>query len=452
MPEPQGPVDSARDAVHRALTHQAERYPDLDLAPLDTAGLSPRDAAFAHAIYDTVLRRWITLGYLIDGYSSRPFGSLDPRVRAVLLAGAAQLLLLDRVPPHAALNESVQWTKRVVKPEAGGLVNAVLRRIAELVHAEQAGLPDQKPRVAWTQGRDQLPMAEGDAVAIRQAVLPEPALDRVAIATSHPTAVLAKWAAEFGENEAVRLASHDLVIPPTILNARFATGPVPASTSHDLPGHCVYKGSREDLIGLLDARPDVWVQDPASTKAIAGIADLMPSMVLDVCAGQGTKTRQLAKTFPDARIIATDVDTRRLNMLRSVAAAHPNITVIDPAQLIHYKGSADLVLLDVPCSNSGVMPRRVEARYRCDAEQLARLVKLQQQILTEAIPLLTPSGVILYSTCSIEREENEGQLAWATATHGLTPSRVERTMPAGGPGDPPSAYHDGSFSALLARS
>jgi len=448
QPEPPAPLDRARDVVHRALAHQAECYPELDLAPLDSSGLSPRDAAFAHAIYDTVLRRWITLGYLIDGFLTRPFGSMDARVRAVLLAGAAQLLLLDRVPPHAVLNESVAWTKQVVKPEVGGLVNAILRRIAELVYTQHQGLPDQKPRVPWARERNQLPLPEGDCIELRQPVLPEPLLERAAIATSHPTALLRHWATAFGEPEALRLAEHNTTIPPTLLNVAFASSPVPHTLSHEQPGTAIYTGSREDLVTLLNARPDIWVQDASSTLAIASIADLSPKLIIDACAGQGTKTRQLARTFPAAKIIATDIDPRRLRTLREIAKLEPTITVIPPEFLASYRAQADLILLDVPCSNSGVLPRRVEARYRCDPAQLARLVATQRQILTGTLPLLAPGGHILYSTCSIDHEENEQQLERAKS-YNLAATRSHRTMPAGLPGDLPSGYHDGAFSALL---
>jgi len=447
---PPPPLDRARDIVHRALAHQAERYPDLDLAPLDTSGLPPRDAAFAHAIYDTVLRRWITLGYLIDGFSARPFGELDARVRAVLLAGAAQLLLLDRVPPHAVLNEAVAWTKQVVKPEAGGLVNAVLRRLSELIYAQQQGLPDQKPSAPWNRERNQLPLPEGESIELRQPVLPEPMLERLAIATSHPPSLLRHWADAFGEPEALRLAEHDTTTPPTLLNTRFSNGPVPHTLPHEQPDTAIYTGSRETLVTLLDARPDIWVQDVSSTLAIASIADLTPKLIIDACAGQGTKTRQLARTFPNAKVIATDIDPRRLRTLREIAKIESNVTVIPPETLSTYRAQADLILLDVPCSNSGVLPRRVEARYRCDATQLARLVATQRQIITDTLPLLAPGGAIVYSTCSIEPEENEQQLEWAK-TLGLTATRTHRTMPAGLPGDLPSTYLDGAFSALLSR-
>jgi 16S rRNA (cytosine967-C5)-methyltransferase len=434
------------------LTHQAEIYPDLDLAPLDTAGLDVRDAAFAHAIYDAVLRRWITLGYLVEGYLSRPFADLDPRLRAVLLAGAAQMLLLDKVPPHAALNESVQWAKDNVKPAAGGLVNAVLRKIAALVFGEQAGLPQSSPKVAWSRGRDEVPLPDGSALKLREPVFPAAMPERIAIATGHPVALLKKWAGAWGEDEAARLAAHGLINPPTILNTQFASSPVPSCVAHERPSPQVWTGGRSELVALLESRQDVWVQDSSSALAVQSIANLTPEIVVDLCAGQGTKTRQLAATFPNAQIIASDVDRRRLITLREVASMNPRIKVVAPEEVrSQLSQRADLVLLDVPCSNTGVLPRRVEARYRCDSQQLSRLVTLQREILSNAMPLLAPGAAILYSTCSIEPEENEEQVAWAQKELGLTPSHLMRTMPAGGPGESPSGYHDGAFSALLTR-
>lgn len=442
-------IDAARAAVHRALSHQAELFPELDLAPLDTSTLSPRDAAFAHAIYDTVLRRWITLAYLIDGYTSRGFGALDPRVRAVLLAGAAQLLLLDKVPPHAALNESVEWTKSTL-PKAAGLVNAVLRRISELVHAQPSGLPEPRARTPWTDSRDLLPLPDGTAVQLRQPVLPQDPLERLEVASSCPLYLLRKWTTDFGDAQARNLALHALLSPPTILHTRFATAEVPHTQPHNDPAHRVYTGRREELTALLDDRPDLWVQDAASSRAVTTPLPRPPRLILDLCAGQGTKTRQFARTYPAARIIATDIDPRRLRALRHVAGREPTIEVIDPASTSTFRAQADLILLDVPCTNTGVLPRRVEARYRCGPAQLARLVATQRQILTDALSLLAPHGNILFSTCSLEPEENEQQLDWAKSLK-LTASHIHRTMPSSLPGDPPSTYSDAAFSALLAR-
>jgi len=456
------PADRPRDLVYRALAHQAELYPLLDMAPLESSGFGPRDAAFAHAIYDAAMRRWITLGYLLQQCLSRPFGEVEPMLRGVLLGGAAQLLLLDRVPPHAAINESVSWAKAAVKPAAGGLVNAVLRKIALLVHGPaQEGLPQATARGPWTGARDEVPLSDGTAVKLTRGILPGDAVDRIAIATSHPVYLVRLWAALWGFDQAKYLAAHGLVNPPTILNAAHALTEVPSTVAHAQAGHRVYQGGREELTSLLATRNDVWVQDAASSRAVAGVFDLTPSVVIDACAGQGTKTRQLVAAFPHARIFATDTDPRRMQALRALAQRERRIGIVEPSALTKlFAGGADLVLLDVPCSNTAVLPRRVEARYRfvgaegvkVGAEnQFARLVRLQRAILNDGRALLRPGGAILYSTCSLEPEENEQQAAWACRDGVLRLEREATVRPIGLPGEAGVNYQDGGYSALLRR-
>src|SRR6185503_7173498 len=157
------------------------------------------------------------------------------------------------------------------------------------------------PYTTLFRSRDELPLADGTCVKLRVTALPEARLDRLAIATSHPPTLLRKWAGAWGEAEAAGLAVHDLASPPTILNVRFATGPVPRTVPHNAPGHAVFTGGRAELVHLLETRGDVWVQDAASGEAVERVAHMRPRVVMDLCAGQGTKTRQLAATLPRAR-------------------------------------------------------------------------------------------------------------------------------------------------------
>ena len=123
---------SARDRITSRIADQARRYPDFDLSPLDTSGLDGRDSALARAMEMATLRRWLTLTTILDIKLDQPWERLQPTVKAPLLVGAAQLLLLDKIPDHAAINEAVNWTKRHARARAGGLVNAILRRVAEI--------------------------------------------------------------------------------------------------------------------------------------------------------------------------------------------------------------------------------------------------------------------------------------------------------------------------------
>lgn len=434
----------AREIVHRRLAAQARRFPDLTLGTLEVTGLAPRDAALAHALYDAVIRRWLTLRALLETRLRSPLGELEPKLQGVLLAGAAQLFLLDRIPPHAAINESVAWAKRAIRPGAGAMVNAVLRRLADL----RAGAT----RLDVSSGsRREFPLAAGRALELSEDFLPEDPVARLAAGTSHDPAIVGRWWQSFGPHAARSLAMHGLIEPPTILHTRFASGPIPGGllTGHSSPGHHVFTGEHSALIALLESRTDLWVQDPASSEAVWSVRHLSPSIILDVCAGQGTKTRQLAAQFPRASVVATDIDAGRLHVLRGALARAANVTVVEPAMVRDWAGRADLVVLDVPCSNSGVLARRPEARYRGDAATLERLAATQRQIIADSIPLLAPRGAILYSTCSLEESENAAQAAWARRWHSFRMDLERATLPGGVPGDDPRAYTDGSFSCVL---
>lgn len=374
---------------------------------------------------------------------------IEPRLRAVLLAGAAQLLLLDRVPDHAAIHESVEWAKREIRPGAGGVVNAVLRRLSRL----RAGAPDAREhRPTWSARRDEIPLADGRGLALADDALPESPIERIAIATSHPVSLLQSWAARWPRDVVQRLAWHSLAHAPTILNTAHAQadrGP-PTLPPHDLPGHHVFDGDRAALLALLHDRPDVWVQDPASSGVVAACADRAPSLIVDVCAGTGTKTRQLAATFPHAQILATDIDPGRLASLSAMFKGHPRVRIAPRNRMQSIvAGKADLVLLDVPCSNTGVLARRIEAKYRAAPEQIQRLAGIQRQIFADALLLRAPGGAFAYATCSIEPEENQAHARWAAAWHSLRLVDSRQILPQGDPGGPARAYHDGSAWMIL---
>lgn len=441
---------SARSRVVYRLTAQAARFPDLDLAPLDTAALDVRDAAMAHAIYDDVLRHWTGLTFLLDRVLAKPMAEIEPKLRAVLLAGAAQILLMDRIPTYAAINESVAWAKRHVRPGAGALVNAVLRKIAAL----PAGEPDQRVRrETWTAQRDEWPLPDGSALVLKEPVLPEAMPLRLALATSHPPALIDAWFARWPEDLVRNLAWHSLAAPPIILNTMHAANPLPADllVPHERPGHHVFVGDHTALVAMMRERRDVWVQDPASASTVAACRHLAPRRILDLCAGTGTKTRQLEAAFPHAEIIATDVDISRLAGLRELFKSSPRVSILTRREIqTRCIGQADLILLDVPCSNTGVLARRVEAKHRAGPAQIARLADLQRQIIADAIPLLAHGGTILYATCSIEPAENEAQAAWAAKWHNLRTKAHAFWLPTGSPGGIPTIYHDGAAWFSLA--
>lgn len=442
-------LDPARDAAIRRLARQANRYPDVEPGGPKTAGLNDRDAAFAHAIYDAAMRRMLTISAILAPFLDAPFADLEPRAKAVLLAGSAQLLFLDRVPAHAVLNESVEWAKQVVRPGMGAMVNAILRRVAEL---REAAKVVARP---WTGSGSELPRSDGTVLVLPQRVLLGDEWEVVARATSHPTAMIRRWSRRFGDPKAREIALHSLVESPVVLNAQHVASPLAweglAFTPHEQPGFFTVDGPHSAVGELLRMRRDIWAQDVSSARAIASIRDLTPKVIIDACAGRGTKTRQLAATFPAARIIATDSDRPRVAALREATAHLPNVEVVDFEALAKMSAVADLILLDVPCSNTGVLARRIEAKYRVPGDTgLSDIVPLQRRIVASALPLLASGGMILYSTCSIEIEEDEDQARALASAHRLSLRREERNLPQGTPGGTPSTYSDGSYSALLA--
>lgn len=420
----------------------------------ERAGLSPLDLALAYAVHDAAVRRWLTLRFLLQACLTQPFDELEGRVKGVLLAGAAQLVLLDRVPAHAAINHAVEWSKLVIRPGAGALVNAVLRKVARLAPEELARSREPSiPAVADGAAelpRDRLPLGDGSWRMLAAEILPEDPSERIMMSTSVPRWLVDRWRGRLGAGAARALALHAVAEAPMVLNTSHARHLPTGLGAHDEPGRAVFDGPRHELVALLRSRDDLWVQDAASAGAVESIADLRPAVIIDVCAGRGTKTRQLARVFPQAQIAATDADDRRLESLRRTFAGHPRVSVAGlRATMRGNIGRADLVLLDVPCSNTGVLARRTEARYRADAAHLESLTGVQRQIIADSIPLLAPGGRILYSTCSIEPEENQQQAAWAGKWHKLVARRERVVMPRGLPGGLPREYTDGAYSVLL---
>lgn len=414
---------TARHAVVFALIPAVERFPDLPFDEPDLAGLSSADARLATAIFRTTIQRWLTNEHLLSRFLKQPLRKLPAETRAILLSGITQLVFMDRLPAYAVIDESVRLAHAFNQVRTAGVVNAVLRKIADAVD----GPIDE----SWTPapGSDSLPAANGTTIKLNSKLLPKPdnLLAHLVVATSHPMPLLQRWFKLFGRERATELALHSLVNPPTFV------------VEHETATR--WGGSHEQLLDHLAADPTRRVQDPASLASVAALADLdlHPQTVLDLCAGRGTKTRQLQQVFPEAAITAHDPDDDRRADLEQI----PGIAVADPAGGERF----DLIVLDVPCSNTGVLARRPGARYRATDANLASLVQLQRDIITRALALLAPGGAVLYCTCSIDPAENEQQAQWLVEQSGgrLALKKENTLLPESGVG----GYHDGSYHAVV---
>lgn len=374
--------------------------------------------------------------------------TLEPNLQAALLVGAAQVLLMDRIPDHAAINETVEWVKRRVRPGASKMANAVLRALVSIRASREESLSG----LDTLERRDAIALSGGGAVVLTESLLPDDRLERIALGVGLPAWLVARWHDASGPEQAARQCLHTLRQAPVILNVSQATSvpdDIASWDDHDEPGFKIVPQGT-NLGALLAHHRDVWVQDPSSAAAVASLPDLEPKVIVDVCAGQGTKTRQLLRRFPNATVIASDTDERRLASLRELATTHERLTVCPAADLAYeYGGRADLAVLDVPCTNTGVLARRLEARHRCSQRQLDRLVDTQRQIIADSIRLLAPGASMLYATCSLEPEECDGQAEWTASWHGISRVAGDVRWAAGLPGEAPRGYSDGGRWVLM---
>lgn len=442
----QSSTESARHWAATRLAIVAEQLPDVLPPDTDTAGLSPADAALALAIYRTTVQRWFTLQQVTEKYLSKQLRRLEPGMQAVLLSGAAQLVFFDRLPSYAVVDESVELARNLVRPNAAGMVNAVLRQVDRLTK-------DARRVGEWSPDPSLVPLPGGKALRLGQPVMPEakPIDKHLVAATSVPLRLVREWVQRWGDDRAARLCLHTIENPPTTIAVEpgFAIDEHrERCRAHEREGFVTWHGPSVALSGFLQANAHRRVQDVASSLAITSLVDAVeggvpaPAKVLDYCAGKGTKTRQIALAFPDAQVTATDTHPGRREELRTATAGLPNVTVVEPDRAGDQQ--YDLVLLDVPCSNTGVLARRPEARYRYTQQALGELVTLQRQIIDQATAWLTPGGLLLYSTCSVEPPENHKQ-AKRLVRQGAALLHEHQQLPVGS-GD---TYTDGSYHALL---
>ena len=427
-------MSDARHVVTHRICSEFKRFPNISMKPLDVSSLDSREASLARAIDHAVHRRWISLTTLIGHASNRIVHKLDAPVGATLLVATAQLMLLDRIPDHAVINCAVDWVRKNGHPRATGFVNAVLRKItrlrSEIIETGVAGESDHFLR--------------GDGSAWK---LVEPVFkDSIDFQTGFSRKSWTRLVHEFGEKTATEIAVGSIAEAPIIVTAPENENLPDTVLQHDDSRFGVVP-QNVDLANLFMSQPMLRAQDPTSANSLDLVKDLNPRRILDVCAGRGTKTKQLRALFPDAMIAATEPNDVRRAFLEELA---PEIDVIV------YKPNTDgptepfdLVVADVPCSNSGVFARRPEARFRYDKKHIDSLVELQQEILQDARSILQNKGHLLYATCSIDQAENTNQVAWLTSKQRMKFLVENSTMPSGYPGSDPTLWHDGGFAALL---
>ena len=343
--------------------------------------LTPADRSLAMELVMGVLRWRSRLDEAIAAAASRPLKKLDAEVLTALRLAAYQLRFLTRVPAHAAINESVELVKRAQKRSAAPFANAVLRKIAEA-------------------GKEPLQPSADEAPA-----------SFLAREYAHPEWLVERWVAQFGVERTRQICEFDQRIPATSLRLEDADAePDLASEGVKLAPGVLLASSRTLVEGdLTRTRAYIegrgFIQDEASQLVAALVGT--GSRLLDCCAAPGGKTAAMAWRNPTAQIIAAEIHEHRAALVRKrVRAANVKVIAADALQL-PLAGGFDRVLADVPCSGTGTLARNPDIKWRLAVGTLSQLHTKQVAILRAALQQLAAGGRAVYSTCSLEREENE---------------------------------------------
>ncbi len=397
--------------------------------------LAPADRNLATALVLGVLRWQIRLDHQLHLLLKRPNAKLDPEILIALRLGAFQLLHLDRIPARAAIDESVELAKQSGHHFASRMVNAVLHKFATAL--EDSG--SQKPSELEESPNSEKDFAlkghffrradiddKTDRALAPEGSLPNKSVAELALTESHPTWMVERWVNFYGLEAAQAICRHGQTQP--VLSARLASPTVEAELIQAgiqlSPGELL-TAARTILNGDVTAAPAfhegrVRLQDEGS-QLIAELTSRSRNQneqkILDACAAPGGKTLILAERNPQARIVACDSSPQRLDQLRNRLAAHAGRVECRLADAAAFTEDSffDLVLSDVPCSGTGTLGRNPEIRHRLRPDDLARQSERQRAILHAALHAVRPGGRVLYSTCSLEPEENEQVVAAALA-------------------------------------
>ncbi len=405
--KPKPKIQNARAAALAVLTSVEEgAYSNLKLNHVLRQSRLPRlEASLATEITYGTLQRRNTIDWMLAPFLKRDLKQLDAWVRNLLRMSVYQLIYLDRIPEHAVVHESVELAKLWGNPGIGGFVNGTLRNFLRFPEKRQIS-------------RD------------------IPLVTRLSLEHSHPEWLIRRWLTQYGE-EVTEAICRENNRPPAqsirVNRMKSSRDQLLQLLRDNCPGKVQLSPVAVDAIryegNVLLAQTD-WheeglftIQDE-SAQLVTEILDPQPGMrVLDACAAPGGKTTHLAEWMGDqGQVVAWDVYDHKVKLVQQ-AARRLGLSAIEvrryDARLGAQSGEDlfDAVLLDAPCSGLGVIRRRPDLKWSRQEHDIPQLVRLQRQLLTGVAPLIRPGGLLVYSTCTIERAENEENVAWFLATH-----------------------------------
>jgi|ERR1043166_439880 16S rRNA (cytosine967-C5)-methyltransferase len=373
-------VSPARLAAFNVLLRiETERSFSSVLLPAYEARLSAADRALCHELVLGTLRRQMYLDRVIDLCANGK--KIDDPVRIALRLGAYQLRFLDKIPEYSAVDESVNLAQIAKRTSAKGFVNAILRRVAR-----------EKPQLKF-----------------------EDDIERLSVETSHPIWLIERWKEQFGitETELTTTANNE----PGGHAFRLLTGSAP-NTFHarmsDLVNGCYLTDRIDSAMMAAAERRKIYFQDEGSQMIGSSICVPDGGKFLDVCAAPGGKTGLIvSRNRPSIKTaVAGDLYWQRVTTLRE-NCAHQGVSDIHIVQydaeraLPFAENSFDVVFVDAPCSGTGTIRHNPELRYFLEPNDIRELADKQLRILRNASKLVAQSGTLIYSTCSLEKEENE---------------------------------------------
>jgi 16S rRNA (cytosine967-C5)-methyltransferase len=354
--------------------------------------LSLVDHSLATELVMGVLRWRSLLDSQIAESSAQPLSKLDLEVLTALRLALYQLRWLDRIPARAAINESVELVKRARKRSAAPFVNAVLRKVA----------------------------TAGSGQSFAQAMLAASSAEAIAASSAHPRWLVERWIREYGLDLVRLICEYDQSVPVTTIRIRHpkAEDQIKAEGIELAPGALLSSARRVlrgDITKSEAFREGLCVIQDEASQLVASLVGTGAN-ILDCCAAPGGKTAAIADRNTGASIAAVDLHPHRARLLRRLLNAHPSAAEVTrravqviaaDARNLPFARNFDRVLADVPCSGTGTLARNPEIKWRLAPEDLADLQVRQVAILGSAMDRVAERGRLIYSTCSLEKEENE---------------------------------------------
>ncbi len=417
---------------------------------------------------------------VIVAFSGRPIERIPDKLLNIIRIGTYELIYSPATSRHSIVNEAVENAKAVTGKKQVGFVNAVLRQITRHITNHQIELSKSNPKRTLCQ-------TPATGCEFDRDFLPDPeifSVDYLSTVFSLPGWLITDWLSEFGEEStrwicfasnrrptiyirpnSLKTTTQDLAQKFRQVDIEFQIVDVRCSTL-DTRRASGFENRESSIIKIKS--PRTITELPGFTEGLFTVQDITASqpvrilkpqpdwIILDLCAAPGVKTTQLAEATGDsATIIATDIDAERLKKVKenTTRLGINSVDIVSYEEFLDSKfqipnSKFDCVLLDVPCSNSGVLARRIEARYRIKPQAIKELTKTQSELLNTTAKMLKPHGKICYSTCSIQKDENSNLIRdFLQKNRNFELKSEKLTLPLADE----CFDHDGGYTAILAK-